>query len=108
MNRVDNGSSVLEWASLARTKLAAGPSSVDEVAIGLGLLHSLRKHRSVSRGVKNNEGLAVAGRERWARFKDAVLGSRSLRGVCGDDVSLDVMGLDDVDMYQLKVINAAS
>ena len=63
MDRVDNGTSVLERTSLAGTEFTTGPSSVNQPTVGLGSLHLLCQHLGVSTRVEDNERLTVTGRE---------------------------------------------
>jgi hypothetical protein len=60
---VDDAAGVFEWAALARSVFATGPSGVDEPAVGVGGLHALCEHGCVAGGVEDDEGCTVAGGE---------------------------------------------
>lgn len=97
---VEDGARVLERAALARAELAAGPASVDEVGIGLDLGHALRQHRGVPARVQDNEGLAVARRERRAGLHNTVFSAGRLGGVASDEMVLRLFGRQLADRRQ--------
>lgn len=69
---VDDGARVLERAALTLAELAACPARVNEPTVGLVLRHPLCQHPSVDPGVQDDEGLAVARRERRGRLGDTL------------------------------------
>lgn len=89
---VQNGSSVLERASLASVGVRlAGPSGVEQPGVGVVLGHLIRQHLGVLHGVQNQEGLAKACRESGLGLSDTLLGSGHLGGVTGNEVVHDLL-----------------
>lgn len=87
---VDDGSSVLQGASLALTELAARPTGVDQPTVDLVLGHPLLQHTRVVSWVERQEGSTVTSREDGGGFRDTVFGTGGLGGVTGQEV---VVGL---------------
>lgn len=89
MNRVDNETRVLEWATLANSILATNPSRIDELLIlsdiiyttprsgypgcAAELLQFRSQHSSVLNRVPDEEGLTEARREGSLWFSDTNL-----------------------------------
>lgn len=87
---VDDGSGVLERASLSGTELSSGPTSVDQPTIDLVLGHPLFQHLGVMGRVESQEGGTVTGREDRRGLRDTILGTGGLGGVTSQEV---VVGL---------------
>lgn len=87
MNGVENSTSVLQGAALATlSSTSTNPTGVQKPCVGIVLLNLLRQHTGVACGVKSEERLSEARRERCLWLSDTHLSTSHLRRVSGDEV----------------------
>ena len=87
-DRVDDAAGILDGDTLAR----AVPTGVDEVRLGAALFHALGKLFRILRGMKFEERLTEASRERRGRLGYAALRAGELCGKSGEEVVLRLLG----------------
>lgn len=90
---VEDGASVLEWATLAAGgSTSTDPASVEQPGIGIVLLDLLRQHPRVAHGVKSQEGLSEARGEGGLGLSHTLLGTGHLGGITRDEVVHGLLG----------------
>lgn len=95
MDGVEDGTSVLEGASLAALgETGTDPAGVEEPGVGLVLLDLVGQHLGVLHGVQSKEGLGEAAGEGSLGLGDAVLSTGHLGGVTGDEVEHGLGGVE--------------
>jgi len=92
VNGVDDAAGNIQRAPLSSSKLATGPSSVDQPAVNLVLGHALSKHLGVATRVENDERRAVASRESGDRLQNTIFSTRGLRGITGQEMVGSLLG----------------
>ena len=95
VDRVEDGASVLERATLAVVlDTSTGPAGVEEPGVGVVRCDLLRKHGGVLHGVESQEGLSEARGEGGLGLGDTLFGTRHLGGVTRDEVVHGLFGAE--------------
>jgi len=95
MDRIENGTCVLERAALATcVSTSANPTGVEKPCIGVVVGYLVSQHASVAHGMQGEEWLSEARRESCLRFGNTLLGAGHLRSVAGDEVEHGLFGVE--------------
>lgn len=91
---VENGTGVLERATLGDARLATDPAGVDQPGIGLVLGHLFGQHGRVALGMEHEEWRAKAGGEGGLGLGNAIFGAGDLGRVARDEVVHGLLGCE--------------